>query len=385
MAKKSLGAKSGAEKRGRRIPQFPTASFEEALTIATAIHKFAAGQKVRRLTLFDQMEKSPDSGPSRQLIINSNKYGLTSGAYNGEFLELTASGKLATASDASEVEKAQARFELAIKRIAPFNALYESLKGNRLPAASVLEDTAKDNGISASDVKEGVDIFTVNAKFVGILRQVSGAERILPIEQILEEIAKSQTDSRRADASPLDSSNNNLSRSPASGKESETDWNKTCFYIAPIGEDNSEHRQHSDLLLGSIVEPALEEFGINVVRADMVGKPGMITAQIIEHLVKAKLVIADLSFHNPNVFYELCLRHVCRLPTVQLIRKGDRIPFDLGQFRTIQIDTTSVYSMVPNLQTYKAEVSTQVRAALKDPDATDNPVSTFYPSLKATF
>ena len=58
------------------------------------------------------------------------------------------------------------------------------------------------------------------------------------------------------------------------------------------------------------------------------------------------------------------------------IRKADKIPFDLDQFRTIRIDTTSIFTMVPNLQTYKAEIATQVRMALKDPDSADNPVST---------
>ena len=111
------------------------------------------------------------------------------------------------------------------------------------------------------------------------------------------------------------------------------DWSKICFYITPIGEEDSEERRHSDLFLNSIVEPALEEFDLKVVRADQIGKPGMITSQVIEHVLKSRLVIADLSFHNPNVFYELCLRHVCRLPTVQIIRKADRIPFDLDQFR----------------------------------------------------
>ena len=85
------------------------------------------------------------------------------------------------------------------------------------------------------------------------------------------------------------------------------------------------------------------------------------------------------------MFYELCLRHVFRLPTVQIIRKGDKIPFDLDQFRTTQIDTTNVYTMVPNLQIYRAEIATQVRMALKDPDSVDNPVSTYYPHLKVEF
>jgi len=167
--------------------------------------------------------------------------------------------------------------------------------------------------------------------------------------------------------------------------DTKQDWEHTCFYISPIGEDESEHRSHADLFLGSIVEPALEEFKLKVVRADKIGKAGMITAQILEYILKSKLVVADLSYHNPNVFYELSLRHSCRLPTVQIIRKSDKIPFDLEQFRTIRVDTTSIFTMVPNLQTYKAEIATQVRMALKDPDSVDNPISTYYPNLRVSF
>ncbi|HEX9942922.1 MAG TPA: hypothetical protein VGG03_12965, partial [Thermoanaerobaculia bacterium] len=105
--------------------------------------------------------------------------------------------------------------------------------------------------------------------------------------------------------------------------------------------------------------------------------------QIIEHVVHARLVIADLSFHNPNVFYELSLRHACRKPTVQLVRAGDRIPFDIDQVRTVKVDTTSIYTLVPKLDTYKAEIATQVRRALADPDAVDNPIGVFMPGLKA--
>jgi hypothetical protein len=139
---------------------------------------------------------------------------------------------------------------------------------------------------------------------------------------------------------------------------------------------------HSDLFLGSIIEPAMEELGLTVIRADQIGKPGMITAQVLEHVLKSRLVIADLSFHNPNVFYELSLRHVSRLPTVQVIRELDPLPFDLDQFRTIRINTNSIYTLVPKLAIYRAEVANQARRALEDPDAVDNPLSLFYPNLK---
>ena len=49
------------------------------------------------------------------------------------------------------------------------------------------------------------------------------------------------------------------------------------------------------------------------------------------------------------------------------------------------IDTTNIFTMIPNLQIYKAEITTQVRTALKDPDSADNPVTTYYPKLKVEF
>ena len=114
----------------------------------------------------------------------------------------------------------------------------------------------------------------------------------------------------------------------------------------------------------------------------MIDKPGVITRQIIDYLLKSRLVIADLSFHNPNVFYELAIRHTARLPVVQIVRAADKIPFDINQVRTIKIDTSDIYSLVPKIDTYRSEIASQVRRALEDPDSVDNPISTFYPNLK---
>ncbi len=374
--------RSKTAKRVRRTTLFPASSFEEALTIANAIQKHASGEKVRRLTLFDQMGKSPDSGASRQLIINSNKYGVTKGSYTAEHLELTPAGKAATDADVSPSERLAARFKLAIEGVPPFKALYDNQKGNRLPAPAVLEDLAKDSGIPLDDVRECVEIFIVNAKYLGILKPIAGAERIIPIEQALEELPNIASKGTAFAGEGIGE------KKPEEGAKvslGEVDWEHICFYISPIGDEDSEHREHADLFLGSIVEPALEEFDLKVIRADKIGKAGMITAQVLEYILRSKLVVADLSYHNPNVFYELSLRHACRLPTVQIIRKCDNIPFDLDQFRTIPVDTASIFTMVPKLQTYKAEIATQVRMALKDPDSVDNPISTYYPNLKVTF
>src|SRR5437899_1686485 len=102
---------------------FPASSFEEALQIADAFQKMAAGQKVRRLTLFEHLKKSPDSGPSRQLITNSSRYGLTKGSYKADYIELTPDGAKASNPEIPAAERLRARFALAIDRIAPFKQL----------------------------------------------------------------------------------------------------------------------------------------------------------------------------------------------------------------------------------------------------------------------
>src|SRR5438552_15664428 len=89
---------------------------------------------------------------------------------------------------------------------------------------------------------------------------------------------------------------------------------KICFVISPIGEDDSETRKCSDQVLKHIITGPIEQLGYEVVRADKISEPGIITSQIIEQVVEAALVIADLTEKNPNVFYELALRHVTRKP-----------------------------------------------------------------------
>jgi len=62
---------------------------------------------------------------------------------------------------------------------------------------------------------------------------------------------------------------------------------KTCFVISPIGDEGTPTRKQADQLLHHIVEPAARECGYEeVVRADKISSPGMITAQIIQHLVE---------------------------------------------------------------------------------------------------
>jgi len=330
--------------------------------------------RVRRLTLFEELGRSAESGPSRQLVTNSGRYGLTEGGYQAEWLTLTELGQVATSPDVSDRERLRARFALAIERIAPFKAMYDAFSGKKLPSQSVMRDFLRDDGHPDQEIQECIDTFIVNAKFIGLLRPIAGSERLLTIEHVLDDLPK-----REAAQTTV-----TQHEGPTTSDGPETEWSRVCFFVSPIGDEASEARRHSDLFLNSLVEPAMREFDMTIVRADQIGRPGMITAQVIEHLVMARVVVADLSYHNPNVFYEVALRHAVRKPIVQLIRSDDRIPFDLDQVRTIVIDTTDIYSLVPQIETYRSEIATQVRRALEDQADVENPLTTFFPKFWET-
>jgi hypothetical protein len=380
---KRAGDEAPKPPRTRKERKFPALTFEESLVLSSAIQQHAAGQRVRRLTLFEKLDQSPDTKESRRLITASGQYGLTRGGYTAEYLELTPEGAEATGDEVPAGRKVQVRFDLAITRQPPFEFLYQKLRGNKLPAKEVLADYLSEANVEDDEKPECIDTFILNAKTLGLLRTIGGSERLIPIEQAIEEAPAPLNPSDVTQPLAVPSVAAPLATDGTAGRANEFD--KVCFYITPIGEESSEHRQHADFMMSFIIEPALKEFDLRVVRADQMGRPGMIGKQVIEHILKARLVIADLSFHNPNVFYELCLRHTTRLATVQVIRAADKVPFDLNQYRTIPVETSNPYTLYPKLQTYTAQVANQVRRALQDAESGDNPISLYYPSAKLSW
>jgi hypothetical protein len=372
-----------AGKRARATRPFPACSFEDADVLAREIQRLAGGQtRIRRLTLFEQLGRSPDSGLARQQVVNSNRYGLTTGSYKAEFLELTPKGRVATDPDAPPRERTRARFELAVSDIQPFNALYETLRGNKLPAQQVMRDQlTSDEGLSDELANEAVELFILNAKQVGILRPVSGTERVLTIEHVLDELSADawpSPDARTANGRPH-------AAAPTVGSTGVGDFEHACFYVTPIGEEDSTERKHADVLLGHLIEPAIEalDVGLRVVRADQIDDPGLITAQVIQHLLRSRLVVADLSFHNPNVFYELAIRHATGKPTVLVSRTEDSLPFDISDVRTVRVDMSDIHSFVTQMETWRAELTNMARRALDDPAASVNPLTAFAGEFQA--
>lgn len=114
---------------------------------------------------------------------------------------------------------------------------------------------------------------------------------------------------------------------------------KTCFVICPIGADGSAIRKHSDLTFDYIIKPIVTGLGYFAERADKIRQSGIITNQIIEKIITADLVIADLTDNNPNVYYELAIRHATEKPCIPMLSPpGAQLPFDVHSMRTIFFD-----------------------------------------------
>lgn len=143
-----------------------------------------------------------------------------------------------------------------------------------------------------------------------------------------------------------------------------------CFVICPIGEAGSDVRQRSDNVFEFIISEALIPLGYDVERADLIAESGLITTQIIERIVSSDLVVADLTGHNANVFYELALRHVAGKPFIHMISEGEKIPFDVAGSRTI------LYSLeLSGAKKAKGELQAQTKAILESDGKIESPIS----------
>jgi class 3 adenylate cyclase len=142
------------------------------------------------------------------------------------------------------------------------------------------------------------------------------------------------------------------------------------FFIAPIGEEGSEERVRSDGVFEVVVGGAAGRLGLSAIRADRLAESGLITTQIIRHLLYAKAAVADLTGKNPNVFYELAIRHAFRLPTVLIAEDGEDLPFDIAQMRTIFFDHRDLRSAMR----CQEQIERQLRVALDG--AADSPIAT---------
>src|SRR3954453_23759704 len=146
-----------------------------------------------------------------------------------------------------------------------------------------------------------------------------------------------------------------------------------AFVIRGFGQKSGVDfdRVHEEL-----IAPALASVGLEGGTTGLIVEAGNIRDDVIHELVMADLVVADVSIHNANVFYELGIRHAVRNRATVLVRaKIDEVPFDLKGERYLAYDTEAPQDSVPQLERMLLETLANERV--------DSPVFQYLPGLPA--
>lgn len=102
-----------------------------------------------------------------------------------------------------------------------------------------------------------------------------------------------------------------------------------CFVIMPFGGWFDDYYD-------TVYRPAIVAAGLEPHRADDLYRPSTIINDIWAYTQKAKLILADLSGKNPNVFYELGLAHALAKPAILIAESIEDVPFDLRALRVLE-------------------------------------------------
>lgn len=159
---------------------FPGVSAKEARTLADTIASKNAGQPMRRLDIFEELHRSPDSGPGRQLVTASSAYDLTTGGYQADMLSLTTLGQRLS------VENDETALIDAVLNVDAFKQFFDKYRNSAVPSETAAKSFLASIGVPPDRTKACLEILLGNGRFVGIIDSVSGTERVLTREHAIE-------------------------------------------------------------------------------------------------------------------------------------------------------------------------------------------------------
>ena len=157
----------------------PPLGLAQAGEVARAITEHNAGRPMNRILLASAMGVSPNSSAFREHIMSSYRYGLSEGNYSSESISLTALGE-AISRPRNDYERILAERE-ALRHVPIFAQLLQHFMNNRLPDAQFLKNTIERApfGMDPAWSNEIADLFAKNAKDVGFLREINGANYLV--------------------------------------------------------------------------------------------------------------------------------------------------------------------------------------------------------------
>lgn len=120
------------------------------------------------------------------------------------------------------------------------------------------------------------------------------------------------------------------------------DFRQVCFVDMPFGikpDHQSGKTINFDRIYEAAIEPAILACNLKPIRGDREASGGIIHRAMFGRLLASPFVIADMTTHNANVFYELGIRHAAKAATtIPIFAKIAAPPFDVNGVRAIPYD-----------------------------------------------
>ncbi len=107
---------------------------------------------------------------------------------------------------------------------------------------------------------------------------------------------------------------------------------------APVAFVAMQFGEPYDTIYRTVIRPKAKAMGFDVHRIDEVKRPGIIFQDIQQKIIDAKVLIAEITAPNQNVFYEVGYAHALNKPTILLAQRGKDLPFDIRSYRVIFYD-----------------------------------------------
>jgi tetratricopeptide (TPR) repeat protein len=164
-----------------------------------------------------------------------------------------------------------------------------------------------------------------------------------------------------------------------------SDDRKVCFVVMGFGKKTDYESGRTldlDATYEAIIRPAVEQAGLRCIRADEVTHSGVIDLEMYELLLRADLVVADISTGNPNAIYELGVRHaLCPNSTIVMKEDAGRLYFDLDHVSTFHYRHLGEDIGAREAGRAARDLRLLIEAALAS-GKPDSPVYTFLPRLR---
>ncbi|MBX3398346.1 MAG: hypothetical protein KF873_06360 [Gemmataceae bacterium] len=318
---------------------FPKNILEDAISIPKAIEEKNAGNPMPA----DQLVKAvgynkPTDWRFLDLLRSANLYGLVTGTGQNATVSIAKIGQDVVAPGSSQ-ERQKALLE-AFRNVEDFKKVDDFYGNKRIPEDEYFLNTlTRQFGIQRDRASTFAEIFRANISFLKSFNINTGASANVTLGDL------TVASTANADAT-------------ASTKEKRVrEFLDTCFVMMPFGGWFDRYYQE-------IYVQAIKDTGLEPVRADELFSTGSVMEQIWEQITRSKVLLADLTDKNPNVFYELGLAHAASKPVVFTSARIDDVPFDLRHLRVIVYETREP-EWAPKLRKHITEY---LRNTIKDPN-----------------